>query len=251
MTIYIDLVFLTNFIGDYLCLSVMQAVCKRISQLRRIIASVIGGVFGVAIILPQFEFLSKLPFVILSGFLISAVAYLPISAKEWLKCGVTFEVSSMILSGACEMFSAFGGIRLILVLLGTVCIVVVTLGVLRSDIYSKRMLCEIKVGKKKILCFAFYDSGNKLTYGENEDAVIVCNEKILKKLFGKEANVENLAEWTDKKIYKVKYGGVGKGELSGLRADAVRVDGRSYKDVIIAFCGNEMNEEMILHNTMA
>ena len=252
MRIYIDLVFLANFFGDFLCLCLTSAVYRRISLPRRLAAAVIGGLYGAAAVLPHMGFLGLLPVKAAAAVFIAACAYLPAPPAEALRAAAVFVISSMLLCGGAEfILSNGGGGTVILTVFGAACLLCCALTALRSRIYSRYLPCEICYHKKKLRSCGFYDSGNRLILNETGMRVIVADERVLEKLFGTGACAANLAEWVgSEEILRIPFYGAAGGELVGLKLDYAKVCGRRYDDVALGICENKLPDRIILHSTM-
>ena len=85
MKIYIDLIFLVNFIGDFLCLWLASALTRRIPFVRMLIAAAVGGIFGVAAALPGLGALSSIVARTVFAAFITVCACAPAPWKELLK----------------------------------------------------------------------------------------------------------------------------------------------------------------------
>lgn len=252
MTVYIDLVFLMNFFGDFLCLCLTSCVYRRIPPGRRILSAMLGGIYGAAAVLPPLSFLGSTPAKLAAGVIIAAAAYLPAGFFEIIRAACVFIISSMLLCGGTELiWKRNGQTTLILTLLGIAALTICALAALRSGIYARHMSCVLCYKNKKIHTYGFYDSGNRLIAGENGCRVIVADSSILQKLFGDGACIANISEWTDaSELLHIPFGGAAGGILLGLRLDAAIVGGRRYDDVILGIAQNHLEEKIVLHSTM-
>ena len=250
--IYIDLVFSVNFLGDFLCLCLTSAAYRRITLPRRLIAAVIGGLYGAAAVLPHMEFLGLLPVKAAAAVFVAACAYLPAPPPEILRASAVFVISSMLLCGGAEFILACGGgSAVILTVFGVACLLCCALTAFKSRIYSRYLPCEICYHKKKLRSCGFYDSGNRLILSENGMRVIVADERVLEKLFGTGACAANIAEWVGtEEILRIPFYGASGGELVGLKLDYAKVCGRRYDDVVLGICENKLPDRIILHSTM-
>lgn len=251
MTIYIDLVFMTNFIGDFLCLWLASAVYRRIPVWRRIISAGVGGIYGAAAVLPGMGWLGLPAVKFAAAIIVAASAYLPARPAELARVTAVFLLSSMLLCGGVEMAAAAGAgqIRLVLTLFGAACLLCCVLSVVKTRIYSRYLTCELCCGGRKVRTCGFYDSGNRLLFGENGSRVIVADERILKKLFSESATAANLGEWTDNVLH-IPFSGAAGGVMYGVKLDYVKIDGRRYDDVVLAVSQNHLEDGLVLHSTM-
>ena len=252
MTIYLDLVFLMNFFGDFLCLCLTSGIYRRTPLWRRALAAAIGGIYGAAAVLPGLGFLGSLPVKAVAGVMIANAAYLPAGLVETARAACVFVISSMLLCGGAELFLKYDGQpALVLTLLGIACLLWCALAALRSRIYARHMSCVLCFKKKKVRTYGFYDSGNRLIAGENGSRVIVADSSMLAKLLGEGAALTNMTEWVNEdEILHIPFGGAAGGVLLGLRLDYATVGGRRYDDVILGITPNRMEEKLVLHSTM-
>lgn len=252
MIIYIDLVFLINFFGNYLCLWLSSTVYRRIPRGRMVFSAVLGGLYGVASVLPSLGFLTSIAFKLLGAAILAAVAYLPASIKETVRSASVFCMSSMLLCGGVEFVSANLTLcRLLLVLFGSACLLVCGISAIKSKIYSRYMPCELSYLGKKLHITGFYDSGNRLTVGDDGANVIIADERILKKLFSPDATAFNINEWVEsERLVPVRFSGAAGGLMQGIILDYVKVDGRRYENIILAVSENSLADTLVLHSTM-
>ncbi len=252
MTVYIDLVFLINFFGDFLCLWLSSTVYRRIPLWRRITAAVLGGLYGVAAVLPEFWFMSSFVAKLLGAAAIAALAYLPAGTKEILRAAAVFCMSAMLLSGGVELAGTNAGIcRMLLTVFGTACLILCGLSLIKSRIYSRYLPSELCFCGRKIRANGFYDSGNRLIVGDNGASVIIADERALKKLVSPDATPSNISEWADiNKIVSIPFSGAAGGVMLGIKLDYAKIDGRRYDDVILGISENRLADSIVLHSTM-
>lgn len=252
LTIYIDLVFLINFFGDFLCLWLSSTVYRRISAGRRVLCAVLGGLYGVAAVLPELSFLTSIAAKLVGAAILAAVAYFPANAREIMRGGAVFCMSSMLLCGGVQLASTNLTLcRLLLTLFGVSCLIVCGLALIKSRIYSRYLPCELSCAGRKIRLNGFYDSGNRLTFGDDGASVIIGDERILKKLISPQATAYNLSEWTDgNRLVSVSFSGAAGGIMQGILLDYAKIDGRRYENVILAISENRLSDNLVLHSTM-
>lgn len=251
MIIYLDLVFLINFFGDFLCLWISSAVYRKISVWRRILTAVLGGLYGVAAAVPSLSFLTGIVCKLLCAALLAATAYFPAKTKEILRAASIFCISSMLLCGAVELVSANLTLcRLLLTLFGSACLLVCGISLVKSRIYARYLYCELCFCGKKVRINGFYDSGNRLTADDGE-SVIIADERIIKKLVSPDATAAALSEWVDcRKLKTINFGGAADGVMLGIMLDYIKADGRKYENVILAVSENRLADNLVLHSTM-
>lgn len=251
MKIYIDLIFLVNFIGDFLCLWLASALTRRISFVRMLIAAAVGGIFGVAAVLPGLGALSSIVARTVFAALITVCACAPAPWKELLKSAAVFVISSMALCGGAEFIGAKNEYSAAAAVLGMALLLGCALSMLRAGIYARHLSCEICIDGKKLRTYGFYDSGNRLVYGEKGERVIVADERLIKRMYGDGASLANITEWIDAgRLCRIAFVSAESGEMEGIRLDYARVGGIRYDDVILGICGGRLQDNIVLHSTM-
>ncbi|MEE0944221.1 MAG: sigma-E processing peptidase SpoIIGA [Clostridia bacterium] len=252
MIIYIDLVFLLNFFGDYLCLWLSSTVYRRISVGKRVFSAFLGGLYGVAAVLPELSFLTSIACKLLGAAILAAVAYFPANAREILRAASVFCMSSMLLCGGVELAATNLSLcRLLLAVFGCACLLVCGVSLVKSRIYSRYLPCELCYLGKKVRLNGFYDSGNRLFAGDDGASVIIADERVLKKLFSPQATPLNISEWADgKNLVPVSFSGAAGGVMQGIILDYAKIDGRRYENVILAISENRLSDSLVLHSTM-
>lgn len=252
MIIYADLVFFVNFFGDFLCLWLVSAAEGRISLWRRIAAAAFGGIYGLLCTHPSLHIIGGISGKIAAAALMILIAYVPISGKSLFRGTAVLFMSSMLLSGGVELVGVNGSIlRIMLAAFGTACLVTGGISLIRSRIYARYLPCELCFSGKKARFLGFYDSGNRLISGEGASAVIVGDERILKKLISPEATCKNLFEWADSdKVVTVPFTGAASGVMYGIILDYARIDSRRFDDVVLALSETELADRIVLHSTM-
>ncbi|MBS7298508.1 MAG: sigma-E processing peptidase SpoIIGA [Eubacteriales bacterium] len=241
-----------NFLGDYLCLWLSSTVYRRISAGRRILSAFLGGIYGVAAVMPHMSFLTSIACKLLGAAILAAVAYFPTRGKEILRAAGAFVMSAMLLCGGCEFAqSNLGLCRMLLTVFGTACLLVCGLSLIKSRIYSRYLPCELCFCGKKLCINGFYDSGNRLTWGEDGIGVIIADERILKKLISPEITASAMTEWVEnQRLTTVSFGGAAGGVMRGIILDYAKIHGRRYDGIILAISENKLADSLVLHSTM-
>ena len=195
MVVYVEYVFLDNFIIDYALLSLARKGLKIETKKRRLIlSSIVGATFAVVNPLLRISlvmsFLIKLPI----GFLIVLLSGKFRSVRECVKClflfiFFTFSFGGLVtavfwglgLSFDPANYSHGGEVPLFLIL-GLVffayklCVKTVNNFYKRRRITSFAINCIIKMGGKTFVREGFLDSGNSLVY-KKDSPIVVCSKK--------------------------------------------------------------------------
>ncbi len=251
MIVYADLVFLINFFGDFLCLWLLSEAEAKIPLWRRIIVAGLGGIYGLLCTYPPLFWLEGIVCKVLCALLMVTAAYIPTKPRSLFRATAMLFMSSMLLAGGAELVGAKSLFRILLAIFGTACLAVCALSLVRSRIYAKYMPCTLCLFGKKLHMIGFYDSGNRLFLKNNERAVIVCDERVLKKLVAEEANAKNLYEWINSDRFAVvPFSGAAGGTMQGIVLDYATVGTKRYDDVVLAVSESALQDKLILHSIM-
>ncbi len=252
MIIYLDLIFLSNFFGDYLCLCLTNIIYAKIPLWRRLLSATAGGIYGVIVCLPHTAFLSSLPAKAVAGVILAVICYAPARTFSIIRAAGVIIISSMLLCGGCELIAAKQTqLSIMLSLFASACLIYCSAAWLRSQVYARHLGCTLCRNGKKLHISGFYDSGNRLCFGSESNRVIVADERVLKSLINKDASLSNLREWlSESEILQIPFSGAAGGTLVGITLDYAKIDGRRYDDVVLGICENRIDEKIILHSTM-
>ena len=250
MTVYLDLLFLLDFFGDFLCLWISSALYVKVPLWRRILGAAVGGIYGVFSCLYPFLKIGLIKLFV--PFIISAIAFFPNRLPHFLKSAAIYIISSMLLSGGVMLFLENKSLsRLLLALLGVSCILVSAISVFKNKIYAKYLPLEIRLDGKTVRAQGFYDSGNRLMMQDGLYKVIVADLSLIKKLISPIVNYENLSEFIGaERIYTVNCSSVEYATLIAFKPDRILVNGVIYDDVLVAVSKTPISEEVILHSVM-
>lgn len=246
MTVYVDILFLTNFTFDAQILILLCKIySKKVSVLRIILSSCIGGLVGVFAVLPYFEIFSRPVFrYVLPIFFIYYIFY-PINLKGFVSRYLSFLTISFIYAGVIDFvgISAFWGIGIF----GFIYILICNL---RKNITRKKAETYLEYKGKVISAEGFYDSGNMLTSGGLP--VILGNDRVFEKLFNLKMSKDDILSFSDKTdIRIIPFKSLGEnGTVIGIKLDSVRVKETRYENVVLAYCGNKFSDELILNSVM-
>ena len=250
MNVYIDIIFLYNLLGDYLCLCIVGSVLRKTSFIKKTIASIFGGLYGVMCAFENLSFLSTRVGIFIAAAVITAIAYFPFKFREFLSLYTVYIISSMLLGGGVTFFLYEGGsFSSILCMLGITSLLFYMLSSLRDRIFSKHMSCTLVYKNYSADITGFYDSGNRLFAYGGDTRVIIADESVLSVMFCKNTTAENLSEWVGKTT-KIPFCGASDGIMNGFLLDYAVVEGRIYNDVFLAISNNKLKDSLILHSTM-
>lgn len=248
-TIYIDRLFILNFICDYLILLGSARVCGvLLRRVRYAVAALFGAVYAVASVLPGFAFLTLLPIKLASGVLMALIAFAK-EPKFW-RCAAVFFAVSAVFGGTLWALSVQGGgmgnaVYLpvsmpVLVLSFGIIYAALSLVFRRTAKSTGKAVHTVVIGflGHSVTLRALYDSGNCLYDPMTGSQVLIAGAKQLAPLLGEGS--ENLSPTELITLYAGKmrlipYSAVGtqSGLLPAFRPDSLTVDGKKREDILV------------------
>lgn len=262
MEVYLDILFFTNFAADFLVLKICADILNlKFRFFRTFIASVLGGIFGSCIFVPDLSmFFSVLSVSVIAGIMIY-ISFPPCNIREFLKRIAVMYVTSAVFSGAVLFdITNRGGIvkngvfytntpRVLLVCSGVYCMIrfFVLLLKRRSSLSCHEVIIEFM--EKRIKCNSFLDTGNGLFDPISGKPVILIEDTVLKKLVNENCSVENIYEWVSSdKIRLIPYKTIDhEGVLFGLILDRIYINGRCVEDTVAAISDKSLKYPVILN----
>lgn len=248
MVIYADVLIFTNIIVNYFLLLVSAKLTKTVFKTYRIIiASAVGGIFSLYILLDinntVIDILFKLVFSLITVF--TAFGYGGI--KQFLRNAMSLFSSSFIFAGAMLLFWQIFKTNIIYVNNSTVYfdISVSLMIVLSVAVYLIISLTEFFIGRKRLTaafcnieilfgnkCFkskAFFDTGNSLRDNFSDNEVVLVDLKAFNAQIVPDFDSEDDFYKKRYRILPCKTVG-GESILEGFRADklTVELDGKQY-----------------------
>lgn len=244
MTIYIDLLFILNFLFDYVIISSVNYILRRnIKYYRIIIASLFGNIS-----LLLFEIMEyRLIFILLKLIIcmvINLIAFGFRDIKYFIKNIVYFYLVSMLIGGVVYFFDMqflVGDSGLILKdnnLFKYLIVIILSLlfyyrylsnMVLLRNNYSYYYNCYIYLDDKRMLELnAFLDTGNKLKDPYNNRDIVLINDDML-------------VNYSIKKPIYVPYNSLNNhGLLTCFRAEKIMIDGKEGRNFLVGISKEKM-----------
>lgn len=266
MTVYADILFFVNFFMNYLVISICTAIVPEPTKNRRkLLASLLGGIYGVCVFIPDLALMYSVPSVFLFSAAMVAVLFCPCRAADYLRALSVFYISSFMLSGGIYMLLPYfggGAIRnnilyfdsvKMLVLAGAVTLFGLRLlKYVKSRINSGGFFVSVRYGKSSATVHGIHDTGNLLCTPHGGDPVIVADEELLKRLFAADCTTLNLSEWVDSRdIRLIPYQGLGTdGVMTGFLADEVCIGRQHIKNVVIAISPNRLRHGLLINSAI-
>lgn len=260
MTVYLDIIFLENFILNFIILYAESLVIKeKVKYLKLMLSSLLGAFYVIIYYLINFQSKWNIIFKIILSVVMVYISFMPKSFKEFIKQITFFYLVSFVFGGA-----ALGVIYMVNVgkisikngiIVGNYTLKTIFIGVIlafiiitaafkfiKNKISKKDLFCdiEIRINQSKINVKAIIDTGNFLKEPITNIPVIVVEKDILKNVVPKEIleNIENILGGDLKDIPKsiqneymskmkvIPFSSLGKqnGMLLGIKADGVVVE---------------------------
>ncbi len=198
--IFVDVLFIINFIIDYILLSVTSLFArKKLKILNTVLAATVGGIFSaVMFFVPMAQFLSA-AFVFSVSLLMILIAFGKRSFLKILKDTAILYLVSLVSGGLAFavlpkynslfnngiFYADINAYSLLFVFVMAVIIIHGATGYIRRQKIKSSYIYEITVERngKTITDFAFFDSGNFLTDPLSQKSVIVAEWKSVAPLF--------------------------------------------------------------------
>lgn len=260
MVIYMDMLFLENFILDFIILYVTGLISKnKIKFLKLIFGSALGAIYVVMYYFIKINVYSNIIIKLLLSIIMIYISFVPTNFKEMLKLTVFFYLTSFVFGGAAlSVIYMLNSRRITIqngILIGNYTIRTIFIGVVIACIvtiiafkfvkakFSKNdLFCNIiiKINNKQIKTKAMLDTGNFLKDPITNIPVVVVEYTVLYDMVPKEIldNIEdilggdlekipeNIKNEYMSKLKVIPFSSLGKqnGMLLGLKADGLIVD---------------------------
>lgn len=199
MTIYLDVILLENVCMNYIILFTTGLILKaKISQLRIILASLLGGIYAILSFAPILEIYTNIVFKVIISIIMIYVAFYPKNIKILLKQLLLFYLVSFAFGGCAFFLLYFIKPQEILIrngyLTGTYPIKIALLGgivgfvivniafkLVKGRISKKDMFCDIEIffKGKSVKIKSMIDTGNLLKDPISSMPVIVVEKNKL------------------------------------------------------------------------
>ena len=260
MTIYIDVLFLENFILNFIILYAAGLISKtKIKFWKLLIGSLIGTIYVIIYYYMRNKIYSNLIIKIILSLVMLYVSFTPKGFKEMIKIIVFFYLTSFAFGGAAlgaiyvmdsqkitiQNGVIIGNYTLKTIFLGVAiafAIVICAFKLVKAKFTKKDLLCNIviKINQKEIKIRALLDTGNLLKEPITNIPVVVVEHTLLEGAIPKEIldNIENILGGDLEKISEntkneymsrlkvIPFTSLGKqnGMLLGLKADGLTVE---------------------------
>ena len=238
MEVYLDLVVILNFLVDFLLLLGTNRLSGfPLSARRCALASLLGGIYSGACVMPGFRFLSSILWRTVSLMLMAVIAFG--CNRSAVKRGGVFVLLSMALGGIALSFGKGDFLVLVLAAAGVWLLCRIAFG----DTVGGREYVPITLtyGDQSASLIALRDSGNTLRDPISGEQVLVISGDVAQKLTGLSESqlrspLETLALRPIPGLRLIPYRAVGQagGMLLALRLESVKIGSRT-QSAIVAF----------------
>jgi len=202
VTIYLDVILFENICMNYIILFATGLICKaRISQIRIISSSLLGGVYAILTFVPIIEIYTNFIFKIIVSIIMTYIAFNPKNAKTLFKQVILFYMISFAFGGCAFCLLYFVKPQEILMrngfLTGTYPIKIALLGgfvgfiivniafkLVKNKISKKDMFCQIEIffKGKSVKVKTMIDTGNLLKDPISRMPVAVVEKSIVEQI---------------------------------------------------------------------
>lgn len=201
--IYIDVLFLTNFILDSIVLILAGRISgKKYSPLRIIFGGLLGGFYGISVFFINFSRPLSAIITFICSALMVAASYCPTDKRNFFRLLISFYLSSFLLGGALSGIFYFSGrpgimsngiyyfpmstLQLLICALPLAVILCFSFQKAKNRLLSHSKYCTVTLsaGEKSINLEGLIDSGCSLTDPYTKKPVIIIDPQMAQKLFG-------------------------------------------------------------------
>ena len=259
VTVYIDVIFIENFIINYIILYVTGIISKsRIKYLRIIFGSIIGATYSVIYYLINLKIYSSIIIKIILSIVIIYVSFNSKNIKKLIKQIILFYLVSFVFGGAAiaiiymvnsqditiQNGVLIGSYTIRTILVGIIIAyitVIVSFKIMKTKISKKDLICDVEVilNSHKVSTKAMLDTGNLLKEPITNIPVIVMEHNLFYDVIPKEIlnNIEeilggdlskipeNVQNEYISKLKVIPFSSLGKqnGMLLGIKADRLEI----------------------------
>ncbi len=250
MQVYADLVFLINFLVDFLLLygtNKLSGFPGRAGQAA--LGAALGGAYAFACLLPGFFFLANGFWRLVSLALVAWIAFG--TGTSALRRGILFFLLSMALGGLAMGLGSGTVWTLVLAAAGLWLLCLVGFG--RGNAAARYLNIQITYRGRQVHLTALADTGNTLKDPVSGLPVLVADARAARQLLGLEEEqlkdpMQTLAQGTVPGLRLIPYHAVGTpgGFLLGLRPDRLLCNGKA-ADMVVAFAPHLIGENQVFH----
>ncbi|MBO4815724.1 MAG: sigma-E processing peptidase SpoIIGA [Clostridia bacterium] len=214
MTIYIDIIFLENFILNFILLYAVGIETKsKIKHYRIIIASLVGSIYAIILYVIKNKFLCSIVMKFLLSIVMVYICFETKSIKKLFKTLIYFYLTSFVFGGGAlaliymvntGKISIQNGIiqgryTILTIMTGVIIafiFIIIVFRLIKSKISKNDLICniEIRINNKEVKTKAMIDTGNLLKEPITNIPVIIVEHSLLKNIIPNEIlqNIDNI-----------------------------------------------------------
>ena len=279
MTVYIDVLFVINFVVNYVLLLITGKIMRREKSCMRLAAAAVAGaLYACFMFFPQIKFLYGCAFKIIASFLLILIAFGAKNAVLTVKTAFVFYLSSFVFGGVTLALFYFtdAGLKyggalnngifyfelpwkiLFFACLGAYAAVKIGFAIYRRDKNLSYRRVSVMLCQNSADLNALVDTGNLLIDPITNSPVVVAELESVKKLLpkplvevlknGGENDLETVSEAVkdtafEKRIRMIPFTSLGaqNGIMLGFKPDCVTVGGRKISNVCVGICSRELS----------
>ena len=277
MTLYIDIIFLSNIIMNYIILfATGLIVVKKVKHTRIILSSIIGAVYSIMLYITNLKIYENQIIKFILSMVMVYIAFTPKDIRKMIKDIIIFYLTSFCFGGAAyyllynvspQQIKNINGILLgayplkIAILGGILGFFIINIAfkIVKNKIDKTSIIYDIEIvyQGKKVELKVLLDTGNLLVEPITKLPVVIVDSEKLKPIL----DISSLEIMTNAKIEKIDlleenlklrcrvlpFSSVGKnnGIMIGFKPDYVKIyddEGKTIKDVVIGVCNNRFNK---------
>lgn len=214
MTIYLDIIFLENFILNLILLYAVGIETKsKIKFYRIVIASILGSIYAIILYIVKNEFLYSIVMKFMLSMVMVYVSFETKGFKDLLKKMLYFYLTSFVFGGGAlaliyivntgkisiQNGQIQGSYTILTIMIGIIIAfitIIIAFRLKKNKISKDDLMCniEIKINNKEVKTKAMIDTGNLLKEPITNIPVIVVEHTLLKKIIPNEIldNIDNI-----------------------------------------------------------
>lgn len=214
MTIYLDIIFLENFILNLILLYAVGIETKsKIKFYRIIIASILGSIYAIILYIVKNEFFYSIVMKFMLSIVMVYLSFKTRSFKELLKKILYFYLTSFVFGGGAlaliyivntgkisiQNGQIQGSYTILTIMIGIIIAfitIIIAFRLKKNKISKDDLMCniEIKINNKEVKTKAMIDTGNLLKEPITNIPVVVVEHILLKKIIPNEIldNIDNI-----------------------------------------------------------
>ncbi|OQB13877.1 MAG: Sporulation factor SpoIIGA [Firmicutes bacterium ADurb.Bin193] len=262
-SVYIDEVFLLNFIINYMLLFVTKRIIRaRASQPRLVLGSIIGSAYAVFMLLPHSEFFYSFISKLLFSLSLVAITYNIKKFRQYIRTVAVFYMVSFAFGGAAYAVAGLmnkGVQDFVPFKILATSTVIAYFSIMLVASYCKRLYIRekshatvlITVDGETSAVSCFLDTGNSLYDPISDSPVMIAELSSVSSILPKEVSelvktgtVDKIPDGFSRRIRLIPYSSIGKeGVIIGFKPDRVQIGEKVICDIVVGLCENSLSQD--------